>query len=163
VKKLLLIAFIGLLHTGACSQERKLALFMRTVQPALHPRKDIDFYSEKREQLDSLTAQKTTIHTYYYFHRPTGRLRLVSAYHYSEGSKYPEVQHYYFSGDSLQKIGVFPHPKRCRGCYSVYTFRNRQLASRQEEKMPAADSGRLLMNAMEYELKAALLFQKAAR
>ena len=163
MKKLLLIVFLGLLHTGARSQDRELVLFMRSVQPALHPRQDIDFYSEKSEQQDSLTGQKTTIHTYYYFHKPTGQLRLVSAYHFSEGSKYPEVQHYYFSGDSLQKVGVFPHPKRCRGCYGVYTFTNSQLADRQEEKMPAADTSRLLMNAMEYELKAALHFRKAAQ
>jgi hypothetical protein len=163
VKKLLLIALGAALSTAAWSQQRELALFMRTVQPALHPRKDIDFYKEQAEIEDSLTGHKTTVHTYYYFHKPTNQLRLVSAYRYSEGSQYPEIQHYYFSGDSLQKVGVFPHPKRCRGCYGVYSFTNSQLSGKQEEKMPATDTGALLMKAMEYELKAALLFQKAAQ
>lgn len=163
MKKLLLIALGTILSTAAWSQGRELSLFMRSVQPSLHPRKDIDFFKEKEEVLDSLSGKKTTVHTYYYFHKPTGQLRLVSAYRYTDGSQYPEVQHYYFAGDSLQKVGIFAHPKRCKGCYGVYDFANSQLAGKQEGGTPPADTGRLLMNAMEYELKAALHFRKAAQ
>ena len=161
MKKLLLIILTALWYSGASGQDREMALFMRPVQAALQPRQDIAFYQEKEEITDSATGQKKAVHTTYYFHKPTGRLRLIQAYHYT--GRYPVIYNYYFAGDSLQKVGIFAHPKLCKGCYGVYVFANRQLVSRQEANLvpPAAD--RLLLNAMEYELKAALLFPPPAQ
>lgn len=137
-----------------------MAQFMRSVQAGLHPRKDISFYKEKEEVTDSATGAKKSVHTTYYFHKPTGQLRLVQAYHYT--GRYPVVYNYSFAGDSLQQVGIFAHPKGCKGCYGVYSFANGGLAGRQEANLVPADGSRLLMDAMEYELKAALLFPQPA-
>lgn len=158
MKKLLLIILTALGYTGASGQDREMALFMRPVQAELQPRKDIVFYQQKTEITDSATGRKKAVHTTYYFHKPTGQLRLVQAYHYTD--KYPVVYNYYFSGDSLQKVGIFAHPKLCKGCWGVYGFANRQLVSRQEENLVPRDVNCLLMDAMEYELKAVLLFPR---
>lgn len=160
MKKLLLITITVLCYTGASAQDREMTLFMRPVQAALHPRKDLAFYQEKEERTDSLTGAKKAVHTSYYFHKPTGRLRLVQAYHYT--GKYPVIYNYYFAGDSLQQVGIFAHPKLCKGCYGVYSFASRQLVSRREENLVPPSTDRLLLDAIEYELKAALLFQQPA-
>ena len=137
-----------------------MAQFMRPLLAELHPRKDISFYKGEEEVTDSATGAKKTVHTTFYFHKPTGQLRLVQAYHYTD--KYPVIYNYVFAGDSLQQVGIFAHPKACKGCWGVYRFANGQMVSRQEENLVPPDGSRLLMNAMEYELKAALLFPQSA-
>lgn len=137
-----------------------MAQFMRPVLAGLQPRQDISFYKEKEEVTDSATGTKKSVHTTYYFHKPTGRLRLVQAYHYT--GKYPVIYNYYFAGDTLQQVGIFAHPKGCKGCYGVYGFANGVVVSRQEANLVPPPADRLLLEAMEYELKAALLFPQPA-
>jgi hypothetical protein len=160
MKKLLLITLTILWYAGAAAQDREMMLFMRPVQAALQPRTDIRFYKEKGEITDSLTGARKTVHTLYYFHKPTGKLRFVQAYHYT--GKYPVIYNYYFAGDSLQKVGIFAHPKLCKGCYGVYDFTNRQLVGRQEAHFEPHSTDRLLLDLLHYELKAALLFKQPA-
>lgn len=137
-----------------------MARFMRPVLAGLHPRKDISVYKEKEQVTDSATGAKKTVHTTYYFHKPSGQLRLVQAYHYT--GKYPVVYNYSFAGDSLQQVGIFAHPKECKGCYGIYSFANGALASRQEANLVPPPADRLLLDALHYEVKAALLFPQPA-
>ena len=109
---------------------------------------------------DSTTGRLTTVRTHYYFHKPTGKLRVVSIYKGNERGKTYSTTHYYFGSDSLQKIGVFFHPKVCRDCYGVYEFAKGLLVRETENNMPEQELSRLRMHALELELEAAGLFRQ---
>ena len=163
MNKLVLIVICALTWEGVLGQTKTLAAFRRPVLGNLHPRRDLVFYNEKAVLMDSTTGKKSTINTFYYFHKATQSLRLVSVYRIEEGVKFPIVNDYVFTNDSLQKIGIFPHSKLCKGCYGVYTFSEGQLTSKEERGIPAEDTWRLLMNALEYQLKAALFFKEPTK
>jgi hypothetical protein len=160
MKKLLLMGLCAVLCFDAFGQNTPFAAFVRSLESHIHPRKDIAFYHEKAELTDSITGKKTSVRTFYYFHKPTQTLRLVAVHRTEEGSKYPVVNDYVFRDDSLQKIGVFTHPKLCKNCYGLYSFSGGQLTGKKEKGIPAEDTHQLLMNALEYQLKAALFFKE---
>jgi hypothetical protein len=55
---------------------------------------------------------------------------------------------------------LITNPKLCKNSYALYSFSGGQLTGKKEKGIPAEDTHQLLMNALEYQLKAALFFKE---